>query len=305
MKTKISGLLLVISSFCIAQTPNIDSAKTAIQNLINLSNSTNALTNAINNCNYGPFYVETTCKVCVSPYGAACLYYETDTNSWSFPLYAPYLNTFKPQNLKLINDASDFSKYYQPLKHWFLNELPGITDIMQNLKNTKEDSITIKLQSAITSISNCSTLLNTSIDSLNNWSDSLNNDFNIISTDSDLLNDVISIDSSGIYNYIQNIVCNSDHLITKWRTVKNSVLQQRTSLISSFNNASISANSVNQNLGCINGPLIILQFKLNGILNELRSAQINQSTAIKKIQILVAEDLWIQLTQFAQQEFNS
>lgn len=305
MKTKIASLLLAISSFCIAQVPNIDSAKTAIQNLINLSNSTSALTNAINDCNYGPYYVEITCKVCVTPYGAACLYYQTDTNSWNFPLYTPYLNTFKTQNLKLINDASDFSKYYQPLKHWFLNALPDITNIMQNLKNTNEDSITIKLQSAITSISNCSTLLNASIDSLNNWSDSLNNDFNITSTDSDLLNDVISIDSSGIYNYIQNIVCNSDCLITKWRTVKNLVLQQRISLINSFNNANISANSVNQNLGCINGPLITLQFKLNGIQNELQSAQINQSTAIKKIQMLVAEDLWIQLTQFAKEEFNS
>lgn len=304
MKTKFTILSFLLVSFCNAQNPNIDSAKTAMQNLANLSNNTSNLTNAINACNYGPFQIVTKCTQCTYAWGSLCWTEKDWTYTWNFPDYTTYMNNFKTDNLQLLADVSTFKQNYQPLQNWFLNSLPPLTQNIQNLESSTADNVQSNLQNTITNLSNASSQLNNAIGSLNNWNNTIANDFYNINSNAQSLQYYFTLDSNNIINYTTTMNCGQDDLKNQWNGLKASVVLQMAIFTASLNNTGISANSINQNLACINGPLITLQFKLNGVLNELQAAQITPSAAIQKIQLLVSVDLWNQLTQFAQQEFN-
>lgn len=307
MKTKFKTLsfLVLLTTFCNAQNPNIDSAKTAMLNLANLSNNTTILTNVVNGCNLNSTQIVTVCKVCSSShwYCFGCCEYTTWTYTWNFPDYTNFMNSFKSYNVQLLNDINTFKQNYQPLQSWFLNSLPPITQNIQTLKSSTPDNVLNNLQNTITNLSNASSQLNNAINSLNNWNNTIANDFNNINSNSQNLQYYFTLDSNKIINYTTTMQCGQDDLKNQWNSLKATVVGQMANFTTTLNNTGISTNSINQNLACINGPLIALQFKLNGVLNELQSSQITPSVAIQKLQILVSVDLWNQLAQFAQQEF--
>lgn len=296
------GLYLSISSVAIAQTPNINSATTAIKNLVALKQNTSILKAKINGLNYGPYNLSMSCKICTE-HIIWCVEYEKYTYSWTFPDYNYCLSNFKNITYQLLNDVSTFDKYYQPLEDWFLNTLPNINTDFQTLKSSNSGNILANLQKASKDVSGAKSKLNTAISNLGNWSNTVQGDFNSISYNSENMQSFITIDSNKIRKYMTGMACGSNTLYNDWVNTKNTAQDQVTKFLVFAASYGVSTKSINQNLGSIIGPLITIQFKLNDILAKLEKAEITSSAAVRMINTIIAENVWSDLEYIAKSNF--
>ncbi len=321
--------------------PQVDFApvKDAIGNLKGLRASVEKVLTVIRATNFGPFKISGSCGY-DPQWWAFGMDTKTWNWWWEFPNYTWLRNDLERRYQAVLAVDSQFNQRFSPLKTWLVTTLPQFSqqfdeasariqndqDAIKNATTTQSGGLIIpaqrKIDLAKNDILRTITQLN---DSLQTGSDQLRSAQSSLSTFNQQLNGAIQQVSSG-RNGMEQMIARDDTTFYKtgvpgkigpvgdwpcdansgragYENIKKTVRDQFQSVVNAGQNFGVDSRKTDQAVSTILGTVLNLRTGYQGVLDNLKAAEITPAGAVQKLRLNVASAAWRDLADYARQQF--